>query len=165
MSNIFSIFKEKNIMENFKQIPGFENYGISPAGEVKNLKTGKILKNVINQRGYYKVDICNNKKYKTFKIHQLVAMMYLNHTPDGTQKIVVDHINNDKLDNRVQNLQLISNRENRVRSITRELPTGVYAYRRKYRSKIYINNKNCYLGIFDTIEEASNAYQQKLQTI
>ena len=54
----------------------------------------------------------NGGAKKCMSIHQLVAMSFLGHSPDGTHKVVVDHVNDDKIDNRVKNLQLLSNREN-----------------------------------------------------
>jgi hypothetical protein len=148
-------------MENFKQIPGFENYGISPAGEVKNLKTGKILKPQKSNKSKYFIVGLGKSQY----IHILMAITYLNHTPNG-HIIEVDHRNDNPLDNRLENLQLITQRQNTVKAMHRDLPTGVYKTpSNRYRSVICINSKYKSLGTFDTIEEASNAYQQKLQTI
>jgi hypothetical protein len=82
----------------------------------------------------------------------LVAMAFLNHKPDGTHKIVVDHINNNKLDNRVVNLQLISQREN----LSKDRKDGTSKYvgvcwkksRNKWQVDIKIDGKRKYLGLF-----------------
>jgi len=117
-------------MEKFKDIPGLEKkYQVSNLGNVKSLKryvkhnsgglkvvNERILRYVIKNRGYKHVVLMKNGKHKGYYIHQLVAMAFLGHTPNG-HKLVVDHINEDKLDNRVENLQLISNKENVIKSI------------------------------------------------
>ena len=81
----------------------------------------------------------------------------------------MDHIDSDKLNNNVNNLRLVTNRENvsKERTFKSGLPTGVYFHKRnkKYESQIRINGKKKYLGSFNTIEEASNAYQNKLKEI
>ena len=112
-------------IENWKDIPGYEGmYEVSDLGKVKSLgrfstKEGKnykkirgiIRKPIFSGRGYLAVDIYKDGKQKTFMVHQLVAMAFLDHVPCGHEK-VIDHINNIKTDNRVENLQIISNREN-----------------------------------------------------
>lgn len=100
-------------MKTYKEIPGYKNYGISRNGEVMNLKFNKLVKNVLTKgTRYYRVSLSNNSKVKTHRIHQLMAITYLNHIPDGTQNLVVDHINNNRLDNRLENLQIITQKEN-----------------------------------------------------
>lgn len=79
---------------------------------VKRLESGftvqeKILTQSVGKRGYL---LCgaNNKKNT---VHQLVAMAFLNHTPCGYE-IIVDHKDNNKLNCVLNNLQLITQREN-----------------------------------------------------
>jgi hypothetical protein len=63
-------------MEQYKNINGFENYSISNFGNVRNDKTGRILKPSIDSHGYYKVDLFNDGKKSTKKIHILVAKVF-----------------------------------------------------------------------------------------
>lgn len=159
-------------MEIFKDIPGYEgSYQVSNLGRVKSLKLNreKILKPNINGGGYLYVILCNKGKFKTIRVHQLVAMAFLNHTPDGTHKIVVDHRNNDKQDNRLSNLQLISARKNSSKDKKGGTSkyTGVCWHKRdnKWLSSIEINGKNKHLGCFSSEEEASMYYQDALKSI
>ena len=157
--------------EEFRDIPGFEGYQVSNLGRVKSFKRGKemILNNTINAHGYYKVGLYKNGKNITKKVHQLVAITFLGHIQNDTTEIVVDHINNNPLDNRLENLQLISQRENvsKDRKNGASKYTGVFwdKQKNKWISKICINEKIIYLGCFNTEEEASKYYQNALKSI
>ena len=161
--------------EEFRSIPGYEGlYEVSNFGNVKSLgnnrtRKEKILKLILTDRGYYKVDLHKYGKIKTIKIHILVAMAFLGHKPDGTQKIVVDHIDNNPLNNNLTNLQLISQREN----VSKDRKNGSSQYTgvswgkntNKWRSIIYINNKVKHLGLFTLEEDAAKAYQNALKML
>jgi hypothetical protein len=156
--------------EEFRDIPGFEGYQVSNLGRVKSFKRYRegVLKNSIQHNGYYTTALSINNKSFTKNIHQLVAMAFLDHKPDGF-KIVVDHINRDKLDNNLENLQLISNRENSSkdkRDGTSKY-TGVSLIKSysKWKAQIDVNGKSIHLGTFNTEEEASEYYQNALKAI
>lgn len=160
-------------MEIWKDIPGYEGrYQVSDWGNVRSLNYlghGKIqnLKPSLSKKGYLTIVLYFNEKRKRFSIHQLVAMAFLGHVTNGMKKIV-DHIQEgNKLDNRPENLQITTNRINRTKAISKNLPVGVYFYKRdkKYVSRIVINGKQLYLGRFLTPEQASQAYQNKLKEI
>ena len=153
-------------MERWRIVKDYPNYMVSDLGKVKNIVTGRILKPQNNKRGYLHVILRSMNLNKTIRIHTLVAITFLNYNADGTQKIVVDHINNNTLDNRLVNLQLITQRKNTSKDKNRSLPTGVYLTpRNRYVATIGINNKACYLGSFDTPEAASAAYQEALSNL
>ena len=168
--------------EIFKDIPNYEGlYQISNIGRVKSLerkvrnsekgfrvvKEG-ILKNGDNGNGYLQIHLCKSKKRKCYKIHQLVAMAFLNHKT-GSRRLVVDHVDNNKLNNKVSNLQIISQRFNvsKDRKNCSSKYTGVAWHKKskKWRSTIRINGKNKWLGHYDKELDASIAYQHALKKI
>lgn len=157
------------IKEEWKKIEGFEDYQISNLGKVKSLKFGneKILKPRVDSNGYLRVTIYNKRNYyKT--IHQLIAVAFLGHKVDG-HKLIVDHINCDKLDNRIENLQIISQRENASKDVKKlsSKYVGITYHKKscKWNSRILINKIRVNLGFFKTELEAHLAYQNKLKEI
>ena len=108
-----------------------------------------------------------NGKAKGLKVSQLVAMAFLNHEPCG-QDIVVDHKDNDPSNNRLENLKLITNRENCSKDKKGSSQYAGVSWNKaakKWHSKIWINGKRIYLGSFKDELEAHKAYRQKMQTI
>ena len=164
----------KSKEEIWKDIPNYEGlYQVSNLGRVKSLgnhKTNKykILKRCLDVHGYPKYSLTINKKTVSFRAHQLVAMAFLGHKPCG-YKVVVDHINNNKTDNRPENLQLISQRENssKDRKGCTSKYTGVHWDKNcgKWVSQIKISGKIVHLGVFKNEIDAHNAYQDKLKEV
>lgn len=77
----------------------------------------------------------------------------------------VDHINRDKLDNRIANLRLATHAQNRANSKVQTASgyKGVYPVPRmqnKWQAQININGKTTNIGFFDTVEEAARAYRE-----
>jgi hypothetical protein len=156
--------------EVWKDVIGYEGlYQVSNFGNVKSLgnkktKKEKVLKASLDGGGYLQVSLQINTIRKTFKIHKLVSICFLNHKPDGTNRIVIDHINENKLDNRLVNLRLVSNRENLSNQKGTSIFVGVYfcEYYNKWISKIQVEGKQISLGSFGTENDAKNAYQNAL---
>jgi hypothetical protein len=168
-----SIKKHHQLIEKievFKNIPDYEDlYQVSNLGRVKSLKFGKerILKAGVDGHGYLKVCLNKNGKEKTKKVHQLVAIAFLNHIPNG-HVLVVDHINNNRADNRLENLQIISQRENtskEQRGSSKYTGVSWYKSRNKWMAYININGKLKNLGLFNCEEDAAYAYLLKLREI
>jgi len=154
--------------EIWKDIVGYEGlYQVSNLGRVKSLIFGKekILKPGNNKYGYYKVNLYK-AKVKTFHIHKLVAMTFLHHTQND-HKLVVDHINANKLDNRVENLQIISQRHNTSKDKKNKTSkyTGVCWDKYKWKSAIRINGKKKHLGVFNCETKAGLVYLQAVKEL
>lgn len=159
--------------EIFKDIPNYEGlYQVSNIGNVKSLVSkGKIMKpqlSVSKKRNYYALTLFGNGKRKRATVHQLVAITFLGYIPNGSNAFCVDHINNNPFDNRVENLQIISNRENSSKDRKgSSIFTGVcwHKLRKKWIAAININGKKKYLGYFDTEINASHAYQREINEL
>ena len=108
--------------EIWKDIPNYEGYQVSNFGRVKSLerfKKGKngslasikerILKSLISHNGYYQVILCKNSKARLYYVHRLVYEAFNGQIPEGLQ---VNHINEIKTDNKLENLNLMTAKEN-----------------------------------------------------
>ena len=169
--------------EIWKDIPNYKGYyQVSNLGRVKSLYrlverenhllpiNEKILKNCKSNGFYYHVQLSLNGTSKCIRVHTLVAMAFLGHKPND-RKLIVDHINNNQLDNRLENLQIITARENsskdQNKNSTSSKYVGVYwnKNRRKWISMIRVNKTKKYLGGFDFEYDAYLAYQKELKTL
>lgn len=155
--------------DTWKDVVGYKgHYVMSGNGAVKSIKFNKerILKHYLSVRGYYKVGLCLNGKQKNRDIHQLMAETFLGHIPDGTNKLVVDHIDTNKFNNNINNLRIVTNRENcNLKHIkSSSIYTGVCfnKTRNKWIASIVINGKLKHLGAFNIEEEASQCYENAL---
>ena len=102
--------------EIWKDIPGYEGiYQVSSLGRIKrlrfingkyNFKKEKLIKPVIDG-GYCKVTLCKNGKYKNYPIHRLVLLTF-----KSDSKLQIDHINGNKQDNSLANLEYVTSKEN-----------------------------------------------------
>lgn len=100
-------------MAKWKNIPDFSDYEISDEGEVRNSKTNLILKPSYTRGGYQKVNLYKDGSRKSVKIHRLVAENFIKKDRD---KPHVNHIDGDKTNNRISNLEWCTPSENNKHS-------------------------------------------------
>jgi len=169
--------------EIWRDIPEWESYyQASNCGRVRSLERyirharggerlikGRILKFGYDMIGLHYVGLHRYGINKVFRVHVLVAMTFLGHVPNGTQDIVVDHIDNNPFNNHLSNLQLITQRENSSKDKFRHNYTskyvGVHWHKgsKKWRAVIRLNGIQNDLGYFTSEIEASEAYQNALK--
>jgi len=129
-------------------LPYDELYEVSVGGQVRNRKTGLVLKPSMCKKGYHRV---SHHKYRRAQVHRLVALCFL-------PRVIVDnhqvhHINHDKTDNRAENLMWVSNQQNQRFNEY----NNIVMYLGRYRVRIRKDGLNIYLKSFDTLEEATAA--------
>ena len=102
----------------FIDCPGYE---VSSLGRIRNIKKGNILKGFLNRKShpYRQVILDVNGKAKSFRVGRLVAMAFVEN-PDPINKLFVDHIDGDSLNDVVGNLRWVTASENMQNPITKQ---------------------------------------------
>lgn len=160
--------------EIWKDIPDYEgSYQASNLGRIKSLKkyrgsNDNILKLCHDTKGYLQVLLSLNNKKETIKVHQLVAMAFLNHTR-CKYRLVINHKDFNIINNNVNNLEIITSRENSNKKHIKSSSgyTGVVYNKRlkKWSAQIFINGRLKHIGVFINEIEAHNAYQYEFKKI
>lgn len=98
-------------MEHWKNIKGYEGlYQVSDLGRIRN-KRNRILKPTITKKGYCRIGLSNNSKVKFYFVHNLVIETFR-----GKQNLSVDHIDCNKQNNKIDNLEYVTQQENCIRA-------------------------------------------------
>lgn len=137
--------------EEWREIFNFEGlYEVSNLGRVRGLKSGKILKFDTSIDGYYVVRLYKKSIRKSLSVSKLVATHFI--SPIIENGFVVDHKDNVKTNNKLDNLQIISHRDNCTKD--RKNDTGFAGVwfdkrRKKYTALLQINKSRVFLGSFN----------------
>lgn len=167
-------------MEIWKKIPLFNNeYEVSNLGRVRSLdrytndrygnptlRHGRILKQS-NSNGYKMVRVTIQGLSRSYGVHQLVSLAFID---EGyiENNLVTDHIDGNRSNNNLSNLQVVTHRENISRSKSGSSKyRGVYFCKasKKWKAQIQHENKKIHLGFFTEESEASIVYQQALNKL
>jgi hypothetical protein len=161
--------------EEWRPVQDYPDYQVSNLGRVKSAKVwrgvaGRILAPGRSSRGgYLVVSLSNENGMKTFTTYRLVAVAFIPN-PDG--KPEVDHINNNRTDNRVSNLRWSTRSENNHNVGVKK--TNVLGFKgvsimpgrnKKYKAQIRHNGHIIRLGYFHTPEEAHAVYIAKAREL
>ena len=143
------------MQEIWKDIPDYEKlYQVSTLGRIKSLYSNKILKPNIDKDGYYRYALCKNKKRKDYYGHRLVALTFIPNLYNYQQ---VNHIDGNKQNNCINNLEWCTCKENVIHSIEK------LNKRKKEVSKYDMNNN--YIETYNSIKIASEINDIKAQNI
>lgn len=141
--------------ERLKQLVSYNPDTGEFARSIKTTHNAKVTS--ISGDGYYRITL-DNKRYRAHRLAWLYVYGYF-----PTQ---IDHINGNKLDNRIENLRIANASENgqNISKPNKNNHLGIRGVRKhslvnKYQARIKINRKEIYLGLFDTIEDAIEAYE------
>jgi hypothetical protein len=93
-----------------KCISEVPNYEVSTLGNIRNVLTGKVLRQSI-KCGYFHVTLTYNKLSKSFKIHRLVAITFIENPENKSD---VNHKDKNKLNNKLENLEWMTRKENNI---------------------------------------------------
>lgn len=146
------------MQEIWKDIKGYEGlYQVSNLGRIKSLprntknqyKNGIIKQNVIRGKGYYYVNLYN-KNNKLFTIHKLVAETFI---PNPNKLPCINHIDGNKLNNRIDNLEWCSYSNNEIHAYKHNLKTPLFK-----KVNQYDLNGN-FIKTWNSIREANKFYK------
>lgn len=144
---------------------GYEGlYQVSNLGNVKSLSSKVILKGHISTSGYRDVQLYKNKKSRVFKVHRLVALHFI---PNPGFKQQVNHIDGNKLNNNVSNLEWSTAKENTEHAIVNGFrkahPKEVHKH--NPRKILQYDSEGKYLKTWDSIREITDFYGFSANTI
>ena len=91
----------------------FDGYAVTNDGKVYSKKTNKFIKPSIGSKGYFQVCLTVDGKKRTVKVHRIVAETFI---PNPEGKPQVNHIDGNKRNNCVENLEWCTNSENQIHS-------------------------------------------------
>lgn len=123
------------------------NYSVSDIGDVRNDLTNRVLSHRL-QQGYHHVTLSINKKGKSCRIHRLVAQAFI---PNLENKLFVNHINCDRGDNRVENLEWVTPAENFQKAVE----NGRWANSRKLKAVTQYTLAGEKIRTFESATEAA----------
>jgi hypothetical protein len=139
-----------------KQIKDYENYCVTEDGKVYSKIHNRFLKLTESHHNYLRVKIRNKNGYKIFSVHRLIAIVFL---PNPENKPQVNHINGNKKDNRVINLEWATREENMQHAFKTGLMKNFY----NSAHKIVLNIEN---GVFyESVIEASKSLNMNYSTL
>lgn len=136
-------------MTKWKKIDGFEAYEVSTDGNVRNCESGLLLKQTQNTGGYPSVLLYKNKKRKCCTVHRLVALAFV---PNPNKLLEVNHIDEDKTNNNVENLVWVTRKENMNHGTRTQR-----ASEKKFKRVVQYSLEGNIVKVWDSVKEAEQS--------
>lgn len=138
----------------WKPISRFPWYHVSSHGEVKNTRTGKILKQSLDHRGYCNVGLPDNRLHR---VHRLVATEFI---PNPHNLPYVNHKNGIKTDNRVENLEWCTPSQNALHAVRTGIKSTGFGFEANVSArKVYAVDLDSYVTlVFESTYECANYF-------
>ena len=158
----------------WKLIEGFDGiYSVSNYGEVRNNRTGKLMKPSKNEKGYLHINLTKSGKRKAMRINRLVAQVFI---PNPENKPQVNHIDFNRENNCVNNLEWVTAQENTQYSVCNRKLQGQQKKRNNKTGERNITHYNGYYVVriygkkyvsksFKNIDDAKQWRDLKLKEI
>jgi hypothetical protein len=138
--------------EIFKPVLNYEGlYEVSNQGVIRNVKTGKTLKPACNYKGYPVVSLYKDGEPRSFLVHRIVWMAFFGSIPNNLQ---INHINEVKTDNRLENLECVTAAEN-----IRWSKAKIFGCPRKRKPVVCIDSSGNIAGYWDTRTQAGEVFR------
>jgi len=160
-----------NEIEIWKEIPGYEGlYEASSFGNIKSISRNVLVSQSVSKKGYYRVNLNNNGIWKVISTHQLICSAFLGHERCG-MKLIVNHIDGCRKNNKVENLEIVSSRYNTILgkstryNISGCLGVSWNTRNNKWFSRISYNKKIYHLGYFNDPKCANIEYKMAYKAI
>ena len=124
--------------EVWLDVHGWENiYEVSSFGRIRNKETGHIKAFHITKFGYCRLTLYKGKLSKKYAVHRLVAEAFI---PNPQNKPQVNHIDGNKQNNRVDNLEWVTQTENMIHAYTHGLMDNVIKYTNSRKMSLNVIN-------------------------
>lgn len=167
--------------ELWKVINGYKNYEVSNFGRIRNINSGKILSQSM-RNNYKRVGLFSCPKQKSFDVHRLVAEHFLPEPSNDLvvaasktklKKVVVNHIDGIKTNNRVDNLEWTTYSDNVKHSyyIGRDTSNGEKHYNSKLSETYVLQIRKLYIesngkrGIYTELSKQFNVSETTIKSI
>ena len=145
----------------------YEKYSIDTEGNVYGIR-GEIMIPQLSKKKYFTVTLHDGFGYKRKTIHRLMAQMFLQ---DFNEKLDVDHIDRNPLNNRIENLRMATCQQNSMNKTKTSKNTSGYKSiswnkeKQKWHARIKRNYKSIHLGYFSDIEDAREIYNKNAKEL
>jgi len=139
-------------------IKDYPNYQLTKCGKFRNKTTKRMLAAHIKspKAQWLRIGLRKNGKRTKLMLHRVLYQTFIADIPEN---MTVDHIDGNKLNNDLDNLQLLTARESSKKGKRKKGKGG------KYNSRIILNGEEILLGRFDTIAESEEVYYKAISMI